>query len=285
MAVISDIIESNSGRLTLQGWEFERIYFVSELASVGSDMLVEAVATAGVALGDSHPSIATAFVFEILPESIPTAGDQVKITYVYRQFDVNYEYNIDAGQETQVTDEYWADRGDDGTGILTKMEAIEYTFPADYIHNKKFQGVTDPQGVEANIFINKPKIIISRTERVAIAADGLSGHSPGIPLTGNIIVDRNIEFANKLNLAEWNIRPSDPEGIWICNGIQGVSINGGLAWRVTYTFTRDGINKWVFTANYLDPTTGFPEPDAEIGNGRAEYDMYLLRNFTLLELQ
>ena len=286
MAVITDIVDGNGARLTQRGWEFERIYFISDLVTIGSNMMVEAVATAGVSIGDQHPSIPFARVLEILPESIPTAGNQAKITYNYVEFAENYEYELTAGQSTKVTDKYYTDNTGAGvTGFMT----VGYTYPEGYLNKPDVIGEEDFQALQANIFIAKPKIIISRTELLTIDADNSNGYPTGIPLTGNILTDRNLKYANKLNLSGWNIRPTDPEGQWLCDGIGSGSADNGISWRVRYTFTSDKDDLWVFTGNFLDPVSGLPEPDATLvddgANGKKEFDMYLLRNFSLLGLR
>ena len=286
MAVINDIVEGNTGKLTLRGWEFDRIFFVSKLVTDGFNMTIEAIETVGIQLGDSHPSIPTAYVFDITSESITTSGNQMKITYFYRQFEVNLEYDIDPGLENEIVTDFFLDNTDGG--VTTEM-VLQYTYPTDYKHEPKVAGLEDSQGVSADIFQSKPKFTISRNERFTILADNVSGYPRGIPLKGSILVDRNIQFTNKVNYSGWFLRPNDEAGTWICLGIRAVSIENGLSWRVSYTFAFD-FSGWSTKATFKDPTSGDPVPDPTFNpnpiltGSQKNFDQYLLRNFTLLEL-
>jgi hypothetical protein len=82
MAVKIDIIDGNSGSFTRRGWELTRIAIVDGLTGNPWEMIPEAVltvtATYGIQIGSPHPFITTAFVDEIIPGSISTAGNQVR---------------------------------------------------------------------------------------------------------------------------------------------------------------------------------------------------------------
>jgi hypothetical protein len=126
----------------------------------------------------------------------------------------------------------------------------------------------------------------------SIAADAKSGHAIGIPLNGNILIDRNLYYAGSVNNSGWNIRPNDAANLWRCDGIDGVSIDGGISWRVTYRFKYNKFT-WNHIGTFQDPNTGFPPPDATLGsagppvvaqNGKGSFTQYLLTDFTPLEL-
>ena len=82
MSVISDIIKGSSGRVTRTGYEFERVYVVSQLSGDAESILAYAVTTAGVPrVGEPHPTIHWCYVEEVYVEPESTTIARVRVVY------------------------------------------------------------------------------------------------------------------------------------------------------------------------------------------------------------
>lgn len=292
MAVISDIIEGNSGELSQNGWELSRTFIVSELTALGFAMTLEAyaaVAAAGADIGDEHPEVSAAngyvpaYVFNLNSEPIPKSPNALKVTAIYRQFDSNYRYHISGNLQNKEVSNYFTDPTDFGS--LEQM-SLEYTFPADYEWDTRFAGKTFKKGVVAQIRHPSPIIKITRTERVSTAADLNYGAlvPVGTKLTGAILTARNLAYAGTTNILGWNLHPTDPAGYWLCHSIEADSIDNGLSWQVGYTFEYNP-SGWRHLERFKDPVSRKPVTEnISEGNGYQYFDVMLQRNFTYLEL-
>jgi hypothetical protein len=258
MAIVKpDIIDGNSGRFTIKGWEFSRVFIVSELTSRGDQMLVEAVTASGMPIyGEPHPQIPTAFAIEFNPESIPSNGNAVQVTVQYREF--GQDYTIELGTRklmVPTTDYFWT------VNNIVKPMQLYYNYPADYKANEKLQGITEGQGVEIEVQQFFSTIVITRTEFMSILADALSGHPVGVKLTGEMLTDRGNIYNGSTNKAGWNLRPNDDADSWRCE-MTAASAENGLAYRVRYAFSFDP-KHWEAPATFKDPYTGEPVPDSD----------------------
>ena len=254
-SVREDIIRGSGARLTTRGWEFNRVFIVSGLTTIGSMKYVEAVAATNIPYGASHPAISTAFAVEFVPEQIESSND-IAVNILYREF--AQDYVIDLGSRPLMrprTDYYYYA---DNDPIPMKLW---YTYPTDYTINEKMQGKTESQGVEVQVQEEFPTITISRTEFTSIAADNLSGYPAGAKLTGEMLTDRGLKFNGFLNAPGWDLRPTDLVNTWRCI-IRSRSAEDGLAYRVTYDFSYDP-NQWRAPAAFKDPFSGEPVPDPE----------------------
>ncbi|RKY06702.1 MAG: hypothetical protein DRP56_06930 [Planctomycetota bacterium] len=282
MAVLGDIIDGTGATITDRGWELSRIAIVSELSGVGHGMLNEAVIAAGVNIGDAHPTITTAYVREILPVAMPRAANQVKITYLYREFDTNanYAYQLSGDVSEEETTLYW----NHGDSEFKNME-LEYTFPGTDDINPDYAGKTYSPLHSSTYLKPRPTIRITRFETLSIAADDVGA---GVALNGDIIVDRQIRYIGKVNSAGWNLRPSDGLSAWLCVDISASKQADQVTWQVTYVFQYDtvpGFTKgWASHAQFIDPNTGQPPDDLIDGTGNLYYTMYPAENFSLLQL-
>ena len=289
-----DIIQGNSGRRTVKGWEFSRVFIVSELTSNGDAMLVEAVNTTGVPLyGDAHPEIPTAFAVEHDPESIPSTGNAVRVIVTYREFAQDYIIEIGSRKLMRPRTDYYPTAG--APAIPMKLY---YTYPSDYALNEKMRDKTESDGAEIEVQEYYPTIVISRTEFTSIAADALSGHAAGAKLTGEMLTDRGLKYNGRTNWKGWNLRPSDDPDSWRCE-MTAVSAENGIAYRVRYMFSFDP-DHWLAPATYKDPFSGepIPDPDRVVTRpdplppdwptddlaAKNEFSVFKQQNFTLLEL-
>ena len=298
MATVLDIIDGNSGTLGFNGWEFTRIAIVNELVQPGWAMIVEATLDPGVPkMNESHPTIPDAYVVEVQPESMVFSGNTVRLVITYRQFTENYQVNL-IGRKV-IENRAWYVKNQ--TGIdppgnppghkakkesgITEAMTLSYTYPEDH-PVEGLRGVTDTQGVNLDVSVTVPDIVIQRTEWLTNLSDTLSGYPIGVQLTGNILLDRSVIYSDSLNAAGWNIRPFDKQGIWQCS-ITSQSVGNGFDWRVTYRFRFDK-NSWEYNAVFEDESKGQPVPDPTYGapvQSEDDFAQYYLRDFSLLELR
>jgi hypothetical protein len=284
--VIEDIVQGNGARLTIRGWEFDRIFNVSQLTDVGSAKLVEAVEATNIPFGQPHPAINSAFAIEFIPESLESA-DAARVTIRYKEY--SQDYLVEIGSRTlskQTNKSFFDPNASDGNP--TVME-LTYKYPDDYELNDKVVGKEISQGVKVSVQNYFPTIVITRTEFETTAADVANGYPAGAKLTGQMLTDRAKVYNGKINKANWNIRPSDPEHVWRLE-MSAASAEDGLAYRVRYAFAYDP-DKWSFLAVFNDPYSGEPVPDPANplpsnpeAASEADYPMYLAENFTLLGL-
>lgn len=276
-----DMVRGNNARLTIRGWEFDRIFTVSELTGIGSGKSIEAVQATNVAFRDPHPALNNAFALEFIPESIESS-DAMRVTIRYRQF--SEDYLVEVGSRTLNNETAgWLNDPDASDGDPRDSMLLDYTYPDDYKLKPELAGETVEQSVRLSVQRRYPEFVITRTEFETKPADVLSGHSLGIALTGNILTDRSVIYNDTTNKANWNVRPNDAAHLWKCV-ISGASAEDGLAFRVRYAFTYDP-DFWKFEATYIDPYSGQPVPDPVPVVGQFEFNQYLAQDFTLLGLR
>ncbi len=292
--VKQDIIEGNSGRRTVRGWEFSRVFIVSELVGFGDQMLVEATNATGVPLpGEAHPEIPFAFAIEFDPESIPSMGNAVRVVVTYREFAQDYLIEIGTRKLMRPRTDYFHVAGADPIPMK-----LYYTFPADYKLSEKMQGVTEVQGAEIEVQEFFSTIAITRTEFTSISADTLSGYPLGVKLTGQMLTDRSNLYNGSLNAEGWNLRPDDDADLWRCE-MTAASAENGLAYRVRYFFSYDP-DHWLAPATFKAPFSGEPVADsdrvvdrpsplpidwpADDRAAKNDFPVFKQQNFTLLEI-
>ena len=281
-----DITQGNNARLTIKGWEFDRVFIVSELTSFGSDKLVEAVQATNIPFGQSHPAIPAAFAIEFTPESLESA-DAAKVTVRYKEFAQDYTVEIGSRVLSKDTSESFNNPNIDGGDPFTMK--LTYKYPDDYDLKPDLQGIEVSQGVQVSVQNYFPTIVITRTEFTTRAADADNGHPIGVKLTGEILTDRAKAYNGTTNRSGWNIRPFDPEHVWRLE-MTAVTAEDGLAYRVRYAFAYDP-DEWTYSAVYIDPYSGQPIPNPENPlpsnpdeSSESVYPMYLAKDFTALEL-
>jgi len=281
-----DIIQGNNARLSVKGWEFDRVFTVSELTAQGSAKLVEAVQATNIPYGQSHPAIATAYALEFVPESLESA-DAARVTIRYREYAQDYVTEIGSRVLSKETTEAFFDpNAADGDPDVMKLT---YLYPDDYALKPELQGVEVSQGVNVSVQNYFPTIVITRTEFTTISADIVNGYPAGASLTGQMLTDRAKDYNGTINKPGWNIRPFDSEHVWRLE-MSAVSAEDGLAYRVRYAFAYDP-DKWSYLGVYVDPYTGEPIPNPENPlpsnpqeGSKGRYPMYLAKDFTLLDL-
>ena len=281
MAVVKDdTIEGSGANLTVKGWEFDRVFTVSELVAAGDAKYVEAVQATNIPFGDPHPTVPLAFAIEFTPTPL-SSSDAVKVTIRYREY--SQDYITEIGSRTLNNETVgWLNDPDQADGDPRDSMVLLYTYPGGYLLKPDLAGELVEQSVRLAVQNYYPTIIITRTEFETISADVLSGHAAGFKLTGEILTDRQLLFNGRTNKANWNLRPNDDKHLWRLE-MTAASAEDGLAFRVRYAFSQNP-TEWKFQATYIDPYSGQPVPDPIDDVGKIEFDQYLAQDFTLLEL-
>ncbi len=273
-----DIIEGNSGNISFNGWEFNRVAIVSELTSAPAGMLIEATTTSGVPkMNDSHPFIVDAYVVDVQPESINTVGNAVRLNITYRQFTPDVRVTIGSRKIIDETSQHFSNQATQEKDFMK----LGYTYPAGHI----LEGQTDTQGVTLQVPLEFPSFTFSRTEWLSNSADALSGFALDQQLNGNILSERSKKFNTALNSTIWNIKSSDPIKTWQCK-MNAASTGNGFDWRVNYTFSFNSL-EWTHLGTYNDPTTNQPVPDASLtlpspDPSAKRFAHYIIQDFNLL---
>lgn len=284
--VIPDIQKGSGAKLTNKGWEFERVFNVSELSAVGHARAIEAVQATNVPYGAPHPAWPSAYAVDFTPVQIDS-NDAMNVIIRYKEYSEDYLVEVGSRVVSKDTTQFFIDP-DDRDSLKNEMVLV-YTYPDDYNKAEGFAGEQVKDGLLLQRKEYPPNIIITRTEYGTIWCDVESGWPIGVKLTGEIITDRVQLYNGKTNKSGWDLRPNDPEHVWQCQ-ISASSAEDGLAYRVRYEFSYDP-DKWQYTGTFKDPNTGEPVPDPEEGDNasfynysRKKFDMYLAEDFNLLSL-
>ena len=262
-----DLIEGNTAVLNESGWQFERIGHATGVPGVGYEKLVNAVAdtTDAPQIGDSHPDVATATLYEVQPISITATDIRCRFLYRDRWTDVNITVGATLIQEDTNVDR-------DGNAFR-----VGYTYPSDYEPNEEWRDKEVFKGGTLSKLIPQNTRVFNIREQ--FNPDALSrvytGTVNGLPWGG--------DFARQ----------------WLCTGITGVSADGGLHWDNTYSF-QFKVEGWFARVVFTDPNTGDPPddiiqdlvpqdipigpPDHPDLAGLKVYPLYLETDFNDLEL-
>ena len=207
-------------------------------------------------MNDGHPEIIDAYVINVTPESIHNVGNAMRLIYTYRQLIPNIQTTIGVRTIMLPTTEFYVNP--DVTDTLKPMK-LTYKYPADYTPDPDKAGEEEQQGVDLEVSLDLPTFTITRTEWLTNLADAESGYGIGKQLTGEILTDRGLKFNNRLNKANWDLRPIAIAGRWKLK-MTAESTENTFDWRVTYNFTHDE-GLWKYPATYQDPQLDQPIPD------------------------
>lgn len=229
-----DLVDGNQGNLTDSGWELIRIANVENVTGVGSERLLNAAEATGMpVIGDSHPSLATAYLERIEP--ISTATDIVKLRLVYKErFDT---VQIQTANDV-IQDETNYDTGFNSSPTAIRILQVKYTYPADYEYDANLQEKTITQSALATKLVPQRTVIFRIRETF----------SPE---------DLAATYVGTVNELLWR---GGPTRSWLCTGIDGTTSDGGIHWDNVYSFQykRD---LWQAVIVFIDPNTGKPPAD------------------------
>jgi len=238
MSVISDIIRGSGGHVTRTGYQFERIYIVSQLTGDAESILVNALLTPGVPrVGDAHPTIYYCYVEEVSVE--PESSTIVRVRVVYKNpspcvgvSGKTIEYN--SNRSSKITDK---DKDD-------KLIEVVYVAPPD-------SGPDDPKSGTHKL----GEVDTPTTERT-IVVTFITEDDPESD------IDR---YDNTVNSAGWH---GEDARCWHCVA-SARSSNNGVTWEVRYEFY---LNRKTWDRPvYLKGGNGNPAPgiNDDDMNGRA----------------
>ncbi len=222
-----DQVDGAGARRTLDGWEAQRVAFVSGLTGSYHQRMAQAITASGIPqLRSSHPAISSIFVTSLDAKPAGVDGAIVRIDY--------------------------------GTGNSKQLpspgEPAQIEVGATLSQTSTHQDISgNPLEVALSDDEDAPTQIARVTKlvpQVTVRYSRLEETSPG---------SKARQYVGKVNSGE--VFSSDP-GTWMCTAITGRSNDGGETYEVTYDFqyNPDG---WQPHVVYIDPATGRPHPDAE----------------------
>jgi len=228
MAVKLDIIDGNRGRITHDGWEFDRIATVTGLTGDGHARLYEASTVAGMPqLYSVHPSVPFCYLMEKSVESIDSETVQFRLYYKSAQVQLD---TIEIGGTLS--------QGETSKDVYGNRIEVGYKYPADYQLNTALQGQSHWQGGTCTVLLPQHSIIKSRREF----------YNPSSIAK---------EYLGAVNSGPWSLDMTAAARTWLCTGIVGRSSDGERTYSVTYSFQYNA-DTWDLVARFLDPNTGKP---------------------------
>lgn len=266
MAIINwDLVDGDTAELTRDGWSATRIATVSELtASYGYEKIGEAVDAISIPIGTIHPYYYNSALQSISATSV--SSDVVTVALTYEPvLSVPYDIQISSSANSAQTNK---DKND------TVIE-VSYTYPSDYDGDPLKVSKTETVGKTVDTRIPTSTITISKREVI----------------TGGNLTDLSQQYVGTVNIAGWNIRPSDPARSWLCSSITGdyfgLYIQAGTEYTVydtQYVFEYQ-YGGWDTEVVFLDPATGEP-PDPATWSGDTHKTVELMQesNFTNLTI-
>jgi hypothetical protein len=246
MAIVvkMDQIEGAAARRTLEGWEAQRVAYVSGLTGNFHQRMAQAIGAEGIpSLRQAHPSMTGIFVTTIDAQPAGVDGAMVRITY-----------SSSNGQQLPAPGE--------PAQIEVGATLCQTTTTQDIAGNPLTVTLGDDEDAPTQI-----ARVTRLAPQVTVRYSRLETSSPG---------SKARTFVGRINSTE--VFGSE-EGTWMCTAITGRSHDGGETYEVSYDFqyNPDG---WQPAVVYLDPATGRPHPDAE----PVVASIYEAVDFTDLEL-
>lgn len=201
-------------------------------------------------IGDPHPAIPTAYLFNI--ELISVSSEDVKARFFYeeRWTDRRITINTVLVQEQTNLD------------INGDVISTTYTYPDDYKLDDRVKGSAVTQGGFISTFVPHKTIQFDIRQLATI----------------EFLADN---FIKRTNLSDWR-EPGD-KGLWLCMDISGMSPDSGINWDNKYAFEKRD-QGWEGVAVFIDPNTNQPPPDVEDGTGIVASQIYGEADFSELPL-
>jgi hypothetical protein len=244
-----------------QGWTIPRTALISGVTATGAAFLTQTIndaVTAGLlpALGAPHLNITNAYCSGYEPEATgnPTV---ISVRVNYKQYPI----------------------GNDVTGVQSgDVPVLRFSATLGQVSTNKDShgqllvvGYTDPTGkVQEPQTGTISKMVPSLTIEVSTVCRG----SPA---------NLARKFLRKVNNAGWLVSPDDPEGAWMCVGVQAESRDFGATYAVTWQFTYRE-ETWIDEVAWTRLDGKGPPVDAVIGNGLKKFWEYDRENFNEIGL-
>jgi hypothetical protein len=251
----TDLIDGNSGKKTIDGWELTRTAVVTGVTGTGHAKILNAAAELPD-INAAHPSLSTCYLREIIPESV--GSDTVKFRLIYSvPTPPRFQPQLDTIEVGGTLSQVQTNKDREGNII-----SVSYTYPSDYKLDENLAGKT----VQTSSLVGKlaPEHTITYSNLLFYNPQGLSEN-----------------FVGTVNNGPWILAPSAAAGTWLCTGIVGRSNDGGLSYATTYTFQYRA-DTWKAVVVFIDPNTGVPPDDLVVDTGIKNCEMYPITNFNLI---
>lgn len=256
MTVKIDIRDGARGEQTAGAWAFDRIALVTGVTGDANARVYNAMIDPAMPdYGDEHPTIEGLYLIDRYGEALSTGV--VKVRLVYKRPSRNWTPTDTTTPQIVVgttLQQYQTYRDINGDTIT-----VSYTIPGKGLKTT---------GVSVSVLLPSSTLHLVRTEDT------------------NPQVKSGI-YSGKVNSAGWAFDPEAPARTWLCTGIVGRSNDGGTSFEVSYDFLHKrtlATDNWDGVAEFIDPTTGQPPPDLELGTGRKIVLLYEEINFNALNL-
>ncbi len=230
----NDLIEGNTGKKTLDGWELNRMAVVTGVTGDGHAKIINAAAELP-GINTAHPSLSTCLLREIIPESIDS--NTVKFRLIYSQATpARFQPQLNTIEVGGTLSQVQTNKDRDGNVI-----SVSYEYPSSYKLDPNLQGKTVQTSSLVGKLAPEHTITFSRIE-----------YSNPSPIAKG--------YVGTVNSMEWELDPGAAPGTWLCTGIVGRSNDGGITFVVTYTFQYRP-DTWSTVVQFIDPNTGVPPDD------------------------
>lgn len=240
-----DTIENNRVRFGgRHGYEIIRQGIASGITGDPTEQALLAMfenETAVPKYGDPHPELDFVWCNEIEAEIV--GPGVAKVTFIYTS---DYPFATDP-------DYIQVDEG----STLTSFETCRDITGADM--------TVTHEGKDQTVLVSK--LVPTRTVSFTL----LENANPG---------PKSELYVGKVNSVEWTYDPGSTARQWMCTGITGHSEDGGVTYRVTYSFEKHPWT-WDTTQAYIDPITGRAPATLDTDNYKT-FVMYSTVNFNLL---
>lgn len=247
-----DTIENNRVRFQGKGgYEIIRQAICSGISGDATEQALLAMfsADAGVPhYGDAHPELDFVWLNNIECEIV--GPGKAKVTFIYSS---QYPFANDPAY-TQISE---------GSTAASYQTCKDYSGTAISVKASSTASATTTQSVPVDVFKPIRSVTFTRIENA----------NPG-PLSEL--------YVGKVNSVEWSYDPGSTARQWLCTGITGNSEDGGVTYRVTYSFEKNG-DTWDQIVFYVDPVTGRAPGTLDSSNYKS-VQLYNTANFNLLGL-
>jgi hypothetical protein len=281
---ILDIVEGDI-KITLEnGIEMTRTIRVHGLTGTASDRMLEAVDVATVpVIGAAHPGRSSCLLREI--SGGIESQDIVKLSLRYTDVWRGITWGYNSSPPSDSTIQVGATVSQVENSKTWAGSSIEIGPPASISGDSN--RTDDEKSIQAHT--------ISRFEPEAtiVVTKSVTAYNP---------LDMAMLYVGKTNQEGWTLRPYDPSNTWLCTGITGQSVDGGVTYQVTFTFVNrkniyvpvpggpipgNGAARdigWDTVIAWRDPKNGQLPPGMKTGDGEIQIAVYDTANFNNLRL-
>lgn len=260
MAVVSDIIDGAGGSKDYLGWkEITRKYTINGITSTSFQAKAdEAIAAAGVSIGDPHPSVPDCYLTEISPKL--AGGDVMELvcTYKREQYTLDRDDDVEVGASAQSVET--------NKDINDNEMFLSYTYPVGYKRSPHDDALT----------AEETKTVGHTTSRMT--PQGTFRKCKIKSISASQLQDLADEYVGTINSAAWNGKPAQT---YLCTGIMGRSKDAGKTFVIYFEFQYQK-ETWKHTAIFIkdDGTPPYPTDS----NSKKTYNIYPEKNFSLLAI-